>query len=191
MTLAPSKKVGQLPPNPTAASLLGFLHRGPMTGWELARAAQNAIGQFWNITSSHVYRELRNLEAAGLVAAGETGVRDRRPYTITDAGRGVFERWIAQEPGPDIIRSPVLLMVFFGAHLPPALFRRFLTLHRLRHEQLLERYRALADTVGDSDPFAAATVAYGIAHEEAVARWFAGLPWLRDERPPAADPKPA
>jgi len=182
MTLAPDNREGQLPePNPTAASLLGFLHRGPMTGWELARAAENSIGEFWNITSSHVYRELRSLEAAGLVAAGETGARDRRPYGITDAGREAFGRWIADEPGPDIIRSPLLLTVFFGAHLPAALLRRFLTLHRLRHEQRLEYYRMLAAAVGDSDPFAAATLAYGIAHEEAVAGWFAGLPWLRED----------
>jgi DNA-binding PadR family transcriptional regulator len=152
-----------------------------MTGWELARAAENSIGEFWNITPSHVYRELRNLEAAGLVAAGETGARDRRPYAITAGGREAFARWIANEPGPDIIRSPLLLTVFFGAHLPPALLRRFLTLHRLRHEQRLDYYRMLAAAVGDSDPFAAATLAYGIAHEEAVAAWFAGLPWLRDE----------
>lgn len=182
MTLAPdNREVQAQEPNPTAASLLGFLHRGPMTGWQLARAAENSIGEFWNITSSHVYRELRNLEAAGLVVPGETGARDRRPYSITDAGREAFGRWIANEPGPDIIRSPVLLTVFFGAYLQPALLRRFLTLHRLRHEQRLEHYRALAAAIGDADPFAAATLAYGIAHEEAVARWFAGLPWLRED----------
>ena len=151
-----------------------------MTGWELARAAENSIGEFWNITSSHVYRELRALEGAGLVAAGETGARDRRPYSITDAGRDAFARWIANEPGPDIIRSPLLLTVFFGAHLPAALLRRFLVLHRVRHEQRLEYYRTLAAAVGDSDSFAAATLAYGIAHEEAVAGWFARLPWLRE-----------
>ena len=182
MTLASINREDQPErPNPTAASLLGFLHRGPMTGWELARAAEKAIGEYWNITSSHVYRELRTLEAAGLVTAGKTGARDRRPYAITDAGREAFARWISNEPGPDIVRSPLLLTVFFGAHLPPALLRRFLTLHRLRHEQRLEDYRQLAATIGDTDPFAAATLAYGIAHEEAVARWFAGLPWLREE----------
>jgi DNA-binding PadR family transcriptional regulator len=182
MTLAPSNREGQPPePNPTAASLLGFLHRGPMTGWELARATENSIGEFWNITSSHVYRELRTLETAGLVVPGETGARDRRPYAITDAGREAFARWILNEPGPDIIRSPLLLTVFFGAHLPAALLRRFLDLHRLRHEQRLDYYRMLSAAVGDTDPFAAATLAYGIAHEEAVARWFAGLPWLRNE----------
>jgi len=31
------------PLNPTAASLLGFLHHGPMTGWDLVAAAQTVI----------------------------------------------------------------------------------------------------------------------------------------------------
>jgi DNA-binding PadR family transcriptional regulator len=146
-----------------------------MTGWELARTAETTIGDFWNITSSHVSRELRTLEAAGLVTAGEVGVRDRRPYAITGAGREAFARWITNEPGPDIIRSPVLLTVFFGAHLPPALLHRFLTLHRLRHEQRLEKYRALAAALGDADPYMAAALAYGIAHEEAAVGWFRTL----------------
>ena len=30
--------------NSTAASLLGCLHEGPMTGWDLAATAQRAIG---------------------------------------------------------------------------------------------------------------------------------------------------
>jgi DNA-binding PadR family transcriptional regulator len=35
--------------NPTAATLLGFLHRGPMTGWDLAQMAEMVIGEFWNV----------------------------------------------------------------------------------------------------------------------------------------------
>ena len=35
------------PLNPTAASLLGFLHEGPMRGWDLVAIAQQRIGDFW------------------------------------------------------------------------------------------------------------------------------------------------
>ncbi len=38
--------------NATAASLLGFLHAGPASGWDLLRIAQTSIGRFWSITSS-------------------------------------------------------------------------------------------------------------------------------------------
>ena len=51
--------------NPTAASLLGLLHHGPMTGWELVSSAQTTIGLFWSLTRSQVYRELSAMTAAG------------------------------------------------------------------------------------------------------------------------------
>jgi hypothetical protein len=35
---------------------------------------------------------------AGLIKAGTTGARDRRPYRITAAGRRAFADWIDREP---------------------------------------------------------------------------------------------
>src|SRR5207302_8869637 len=110
--------------NATAASLLGFLQAGPRSGWELVQTVEGSIGNFWNVTRSQVYRELRSLEEQGLVEAGETGARDRRPYPVTEAGRRAFAQWIAREPGPDLVRSPLLLTVFFGGYVEPALLRR-------------------------------------------------------------------
>ena len=63
--------------NPTAATLLGFLHRGRMTGWDLAQMAEMVIGDFWNVTRSQVYRELRTLEGLDLVAASAVTLRKR------------------------------------------------------------------------------------------------------------------
>ena len=51
--------------NATAASLLGFLHQGPMSGWDLAATAQTLIGDFWSLTRSQVYRELSAMASAG------------------------------------------------------------------------------------------------------------------------------
>src|SRR5688572_7880831 len=103
--------------NATAASLLGFLHDRPLTGWDLVEVARAEIGDFWSLTQSQVYRELAAMATAGLVEAGERGPRDRRPYSITDAGRGAFAEWTAREPGSEIIRFPLLLTVLFGRHL--------------------------------------------------------------------------
>ena len=111
--------------NPTAATLLGFLHRGPMTGWDLAQMAEMVIGDFWNVTRSQVYRELRTLEGLELVAADTAATREKRPYSITDQGRTAFATFINREPGPDLLPSPLLLMVVFGRHLDPARKRRF------------------------------------------------------------------
>src|SRR5262249_9866089 len=126
--------------NATAMSMLGFLHDGPLTGWSLVATVQREIGDFWSVTQSQVYRELATMARLGLVEAGERGPRDRRPYTITDAGRRAFREWIATEPGPETIRFPLLLTVLFGRHLPAGRLAASIEAHRQVHGQRREGY---------------------------------------------------
>jgi DNA-binding PadR family transcriptional regulator len=182
--------------NPTAATLLGFLHRGPMTGWDLAQMAEMVIGDFWNVSRSQVYRELRTLEQFEFVTASAAGTRERKPYTITQQGRDAFATFIQREPGTDLLRSPLLLMVFFGSHLDPVRRERFLAIQRLRHEQALDEYRRVQASLDPDEIDLANVLQYAIFHEDAVLRWFewmergAGRPitgpaWPeRQDRPP-------
>lgn len=166
------------PLNPTAASLLGFLHEGPMSGWDLVATAELLIGDFWSLTRSQVYRELAAMAEAGLVEAGPAGARDRRPYRITRAGRAAFRAWVAAPPGPEQIRYPLLLTLAFGRHLDDEALRRFTTEHRSVHAERLAGYLAQRDELGDADPYAAAVLDFGIRYEQAVLGWFDAL----DER---------
>ncbi|MDQ6784025.1 MAG: PadR family transcriptional regulator [Actinomycetota bacterium] len=170
--MGPTELEGQLAKlNATAASLLGLLHRGPMTGWDLARQAETVIGDFWNVSQSQIYRELRTLEQAGMVEAGPAGPREKKPFTITESGKAAFKMWIRREPGPDAIRSPLLLMVFFANHLDDIHRRRFMAIQRLRHEQTLDQYRMFYDALAN-EPDLANVLQFAIFHEEAVQRWF-------------------
>jgi len=164
------------PLNSTAASLLGFLHEGPMSGWDLATQAQQRIGDFWTITQSQVYRELTTMDAAGLVTKGERGARERTPYRITDTGREAFAEWIARDPGAETIRVPLLLTLSFGEHLEPAHRDRIIAANKNIHQDRLDRYL-------DEDPTALAphqraTLEFGIAYERAVLHWFDQLPHI-------------
>jgi|SRR5438067_7159577 len=160
--------------NPTAASLLGYLDLGPLTGWDLDQWVRSSIGNFWNVTRSQIYRELRTLTELGYVEAGEAGRRDRVPYTITEAGRAAFREWIAQPPPPDVIRSRLLLTVFFGHHLPPDRLREIVSTERKRHDAELARYREMQKSIGTTG-FPAATLKMGVAYEEATSAWLAEL----------------
>jgi len=172
--------MSERPLNATAASLLGFLHLGPLTGWDLVATAQMVIGDFWSITQSQVYRELAAMADAGLVEAGERGQRDRRPYSITAAGRVAFAAWVNRQPGEETIRFPLLLTMAFGRHLPPERLAAFLAHHRELHETRLATYeeqRTAAEAAGaDVDPFVMATLDFGLTYERAVLAWFDRLP---------------
>ncbi|CAM4294260.1 PadR family transcriptional regulator [Nocardia ninae] len=164
------------PLNSTAASLLGFLHEGPMSGWDLVAKAQDRIGDFWTITQSQVYRELAAMDAAGLVEKGEPGARERTPYLITDAGREAFLEWIARDPGGENIRFPLLLTLSFGHHLDRAHLDRIIAANREIHQTRLTKY--LGDDPTDLPPYARATLDFGIRYERAVLDWFDRLPEL-------------
>jgi DNA-binding PadR family transcriptional regulator len=163
--------------NATAASLLGFLHDGPLTGWELVETSDARIGSFWSLTRSQVYRELAAMARSGLVEAGEEGPRHRRPFSLTPAGRAAFRRWAETMPGPEQIRYPLLLALSFGAHVPPEALAGFVAAHRAEHRQRLDAYcDALPGVRARGDAHAAAVLDFGIRYERAVLGWFETLP---------------
>ncbi len=174
------------PLNATAASLLGFLHEGPKTGWDLVITAQMRIGNFWSLTTSQVYRELAAMERDGLVEAGEKGPRERKPYSVTDAGRQAFATWLDREPGPENIRHPLLLTVAFADHLPPHRLAEILAHYRVEHERRLAEYEALlADHSLPGYP--GATVEFGVAYERAVLSWLDSMDKRLDAEVTEAD----
>ena len=172
--------------NATAASLLGFLHDGPLTGWDLVARAEQTIGPFWSLTKSQVYRELAFMAEHGLVEPGEAGRRDRRPYSITDQGRAAFAQWAARGPGEGTIRLPLLLFVTLGKHLEPGLLSRVLVEQRAIQAGLLSEYLSLRRAASEAaeateggfevDPHLLATLEYGIAVARATVRWIDRMP---------------
>jgi DNA-binding PadR family transcriptional regulator len=182
---AAASAAGRRPLNATAASLLGFLQDGALTGWDLVTRAQAVIGSFWSLTQSQVYRELATMADAGLVEAGERGRRDRQPYALTEAGRDAFARWIEVPPGPETIRHPLLLTLAFGRHLRAGRLEEFLAQHRAAHESRLAQYeqrQTEARAAGArTDPFALATLEFGLSYERAVLDWLGRLPAILAE----------
>jgi len=156
--------------NATQGSLLGLLYDTPKTGWELLREAQAGLARFWNVTQSHVYRELSALEARRLIKAGRPGPRDRRPFAITAAGKRAFQAWLEQPPGDEQLRFPLLVTLWFGRHLDAATRREFVALARAEHEDRLALYKQMQT----DDPNIGAVVSFGIHYEQAV------LAWLRE-----------
>ena len=126
--------------NATAASILGFLQLNPMTGFELMSAIENVIGDFWHVTKSQIYRELKLLAEHGLVDTLATGAREKQPYEITAEGREAFREWIRQRPTPPIMRMPIVLEVFFGGEVPFDDLRRHVAEMRAHHDERLRVY---------------------------------------------------
>jgi DNA-binding PadR family transcriptional regulator len=169
---APSAETLEL--NATAASVLGFLEHEPLTGWDLAEKMEEIIGDFWNVTRSQIYRELKILASQGLVASMKTGPRERQPYRITETGRRAFRRWISQRPGPPNMRIPLVLQVFFGEAVPEESLRRSLSDLRAYHTQRLETYRGFEAEV-EKGTWTHESLRLGLMFQKTMISWIDSL----------------
>jgi DNA-binding PadR family transcriptional regulator len=156
--------------NATQGSLLGFLFDDPKTGWDLVREIEAGLGRFWNVTSSHVYRELRRLEQAGLVTCGAPGTRERRPFAITPAGRRAFESWVDEPPGHEQIRFPLLVKLWFARHIDADRLEEFFEAAAKDHEARLSLYHSVERSLEEGDD-RTTVVRFGVAYEQAVLDW--------------------
>ncbi|MGH3976245.1 MAG: hypothetical protein ACRDS9_23410, partial [Pseudonocardiaceae bacterium] len=97
-----------------------------------------------------------------------------------------FMEWLQRQPAADQIRIPLLLTIAFAAHLPASRLTQIIAAQRVEHERRLAGYRAARDLLARAEaadgrsphPAQAATLEYGVRHEQAVLDWFDELPQL-------------
>ena len=173
------------PFNDTACSLLGFLLDQPRSGYELSDVVSKTAAHFWHITQSQIYREL-------LVKGGERGVRAKRTYEITDAGREVFQQWVNREPEDHSGRVPLLLMTWFGDHVDKDNYEWAMQLHRRKRLEKHDWLKSVYDALPDQSTPGARCLRFGIFFERAFIDWFDSLPEFGGvERKSGADtPRP-
>ncbi len=88
----------------TDTIVLGVLRRGDQYGYEIYKTIRDATEGEYEIKEATLYASFRRLVTEGLVEAywGDESQGGRRKYyTITDAGRAVYERsvgdWVATQ----------------------------------------------------------------------------------------------
>ncbi len=102
-------------------AVLGFLNYHPYTGYDLKKIFDNSVQHFWHADQSQIYRTLARLTEQGNVKMEKISQEDRpdrKVYTITDAGRGEFLKWLASPPSMEGPHSSPLVQVFFAGSLP-------------------------------------------------------------------------
>lgn len=160
--------------NATAAALLGLLHEGPQTGGQLVSAARERFGSFFSVTRSQVYRELPALADAGLVRLGKQGPRSSQQYVITAAGKKAFKTWLGGEPGPDHLRSPLILRLVHASTLTAK--QRVGLIDSAKQVYNGEHEAAKTAVKTAEDPYAKAIAEFGVARAKAVLKLLDSIP---------------
>lgn len=83
--------------------ILGLLDQQPLTGYELTKAFDSDIGEFWSAQHSQIYPQLSKLEAAGNITHTEeiAGERlERKRYSLTASGQASLNAWLEAPTTP-------------------------------------------------------------------------------------------
>ena len=98
-------------------TILGFLNKGPKTGYELQKKIEKSINHFWTSTQSQIYRTLNKLAEDALIVS-EIHYQDEKPnkkvYTITERGKDELIRWLSSPINIPNHRNPFLVQLFFS-----------------------------------------------------------------------------
>jgi DNA-binding PadR family transcriptional regulator len=106
------------PPNLTTTSyaVLAQLAVHPWSTYELARQRVRYFRYVWPRAESAIYREVKRLDAMGLVAAKReyVGRRPRTVYSITDPGRQTLREWLATPVSPFAMDFEAMIRLFIA-----------------------------------------------------------------------------
>ncbi|MFD6415451.1 PadR family transcriptional regulator [Streptomyces sp. NPDC060194] len=95
-------------------AVLAALLDEELSGYQLTKAFDIGVANFWHALPQQLYAELSRLEGAGLVTGREV-VQESRPnkrlFRVTDAGRAELERFAAAAVKPSSIRDDLLVKV--------------------------------------------------------------------------------
>ncbi|WFB05958.1 PadR family transcriptional regulator [Streptomyces sp. LX-29] len=95
-------------------AVLAALLDEELSGYQLAKAFDLGVANFWHALPQQLYAELTRLERDGLIAGREV-VQDTRPnkrlFTVTSAGREELERFTASAAKPSFIRDDLMVKV--------------------------------------------------------------------------------
>ncbi|MEY9964930.1 DNA-binding PadR family transcriptional regulator [Streptacidiphilus sp. MAP12-16] len=101
-------------------AVLAALLDDELSGYQLAKAFNLGVANFWHALPQQLYAELARLEKDGLIT-GRDVVQDTRPnkrlFTVTGAGLAELEGFTASSAKPFFIRDDLLVMVQAADHV--------------------------------------------------------------------------
>jgi DNA-binding PadR family transcriptional regulator len=133
-------------------AVLAALLEGEASGYQLAKRFDVSVANFWSATPQQLYRELEQLERAGLLS-GRVVEQRRRPnkrvFTLTAAGREELHAFTAQPARPTAMRDDLLVKLQAVDAGDPKAVRQALSIRLEQSRGKLARYDRLRDDLLD------------------------------------------
>lgn len=181
--------------------ILGLLLIAPQSLYDLVKNFERGVSLLYSASAGSIKRAIDSLLGQGLieVASAEPGVRGRKVYRATDAGRETFAAWMQSDlTGADAESAALHRFHFLGLFEAE---ERVVTLERIvsRLESDLSELSALNEQLEGIDvpeehreiaDYQLATLEYGLDGHRRALDWFSGrLERERRKSPRSAPPQ--
>ena len=162
----------------TSYAVLGLLSLGEMSGYDIKKLADNSIKYFfWSPASSQIYGELRRLTSLRYARERKVDQEhrpDKRLYRITSSGKQALRAWIeSPQLIPDVLKSTLLLKLFFGHNSSPDIVVEQLRARRRQALETLIQFEEIERQLANEDRgfYPYITLKATIAHTHAELVW--------------------
>ncbi|MHB8600121.1 MAG: PadR family transcriptional regulator [Ktedonobacteraceae bacterium] len=166
--------------NKSRYAILGMLSTEPMSGYDIKKAIENSVANFWNESYGQIYPILKQLADMGLTTSHtekQEGKPERYVYTLTDKGREELLHWLTEPVEHAVERNELLLKLFFGHEVPVTINIEHVRQFRVLMVELLEKYTGIIACLNEhcmdspDIPYSRITVSYGLHRTRALLQW--------------------
>ncbi len=158
--------------------ILAFLQYKPGSGYQIKKAIEGSVANFWRESYGQIYPKLKEMAHDGLVKLQnkEKSLQDRRNiYKITEKGKETLLEWLSTEAIQTPPRSEILLKLFFGDLVGPSVMINMILQYRCKKENELRRLQSILKDYFEKPVghaiYGKMTVEYGIQVSTAVIEW--------------------
>jgi DNA-binding PadR family transcriptional regulator len=163
-------------------TILAFLSRQPMSGYDVAKEFAEGFGScFWKASQQQVYAELTKLEQQGKVtyeAIPQPGRLNKKIYSITEQGQQDLLDWLTKPSEPTAIREDLGVMGLAGHLVSPQVVIREIERRRQLHREMAEHVKKLdehfakhLDSLEPKDLYMHLIIRRGIRYQEEWVAW--------------------
>jgi DNA-binding PadR family transcriptional regulator len=151
--------------------ILGFLYEQPMSGYDIKQMMENSVSYFFDASFGAIYPALRKMEKEGLVEKQvilQEGKPNKNLFAITESGKEEFQQYLNSPINPTIMRSDVLIRIFFAQFTTLGNVEKWLTEERAKNLAMFENLKRIAEKYPNMEQHKRFTLEFGIRQAEMI-----------------------
>jgi len=154
--------------------ILGFLVEKPMTGYDIKQMMENSVSYFFDASYGAIYPALKRMEKDKLIekeVVQQEGKPNKNLYVITLEGKKAFQAYMDSPLNPTLIRSDLLMRIFFGRHTNPNKIMEWLNTEKEKAQAQLDNLSLVDKKYPDMERHKKITLLYGIDEAKFTLGW--------------------